>query len=452
MKQDDEVFRPEEILEGLLRRAKKTGAAEAEVYLAKSSSLAVAAKGGVIDQVRRHDEYSAALRLISDERLGFAYTSVFTPEALDETAARAATGVQLTDPQPGLGLPGPPDGPYPEVEGPDLSAFDIPVEDKMVRVLEMEKTALETDKRVERVRTAEYRESRGASWLVNSHGVSYSHSGAIFSGSLTAKAVENDQAEMGGWGDFSRKYAKLDLKEIGREAARRAVAGLGGEKVKSYKGKVILENSVLDSFVGLLAGSFLADSVRKGKSLLAGKIDKRTASELITLVDDGLLPGGISASPADGEGVPRGRTVLINQGVLKSYLYDVTNARLENRRSTGNAVRGMKSPPGIGLTNLILEPGKRTLEELMADMGEGLFVTDVLGMHTANPITGDFSLGCSGFWINNGKIVHPVKGMALAGNLLTMLQNIVELGSDLRMFGAISVPSALVDDLSVSGL
>ncbi|MFH1137200.1 MAG: TldD/PmbA family protein [Pseudomonadota bacterium] len=444
--------RPEEVLEALLRRARKTGAAEAEVYVAKTSSLAVAAKGGVIDQVRRHDEFSAALRLIDQGRLGFAHTSVFSPAALDETAARAAAGFESTDPQPGLGLPGPPAGPWPVVEGPDLTASAVPLEEKMAAVLEMERVALAADSRVERVRTAEYREGSGAVWLANSLGLVYSHAGTVFSGTLTVKAVEHDQAEMGGWGEFSRKYKELDLRAIGREAALRAVMGLGGIKVKTYKGPVILENSVMASFIGVLAGSFPADGVRKGKSLLAGKLGEKIAAEEIDLADDGLWPGGIAASPADGEGVPRRRTALIKDGVLQGFLYDVTHARLDGRESTGNAVRGLKSPPGIGVTNLVLQPGKDSLEQLQARLGEGLLVADVLGVHTANPITGNFSLGCSGFWIKNGRILHPVKGMALAGNLLSLLTRTVALGSDARKFGAISVPSALVDGLTVSGL
>ena len=443
----------EEVVERLMNAAAETGAPEYEVYMVQRRSLAIAAQKGRIDQVRRNDEAGAALRIVDRGRLGFAYTSVFTPEAIKHTAAQAAAAAELSDPIPGLALPTPPAGPWPEVDGSDPDAGRVSHEAKMDRVLAMEAAALDYDPRIERVRQAEYRESDYTLRLANSHGLTYENSGAVFSGSLMAKAADGDEAETGYEGDFSRRHDRLDLTAIAREAARRAVESLGGRKIAGGKGAVLLENHVVADFLGVLSSSFLADSVHKGKSMLAGKAGQRIMSAGLILHDDGLYPGGLATSPADAEGTPKQRTVLVDRGVLTGYLYDETRARVDGTASTGNAGRGgYKGPPGNTPTNLILLPGTRDLPELCRDLDNGLLITDVMGVHTANAISGDFSLGVSGIRLRSGRPDHPVKGMALAGNILDLFDRVAEIGADLKLFGSIGAPSLLVEKLTLSGL
>ena len=443
---------PEEIIGRLSEEARKTGVDEWEVYLTQGRSLAVAAKEGKIDQVRRSDGLAASLRLIHQGRLGFAYTSVFTPEALADTAARASAGARLTDPQPHLALPGPPDGPYPELDQVDPEFSSLSQQEKMDRVLAMEAAALGMDPRVERVRQAEYSESEFNIWLVNCHGLEYRNSGHLYSAHLMAKAADGDEAEMGAEGDFAWRRKDLDLEAIGRDAASRALAGLGGRKVATGQTGVILDRRTTAVFLDILSSSFLADNVQKGKSSLAGKIGRKIVSSAISLVDDGLYPGGLASSPSDDEGTPSRRTVLIEEGVLKSFLYDLPRARQDGVPSTGNAGRGgAKTPPGVSTTNFILTPGQKSPEELMAELGTGMIVTDVLGAHTADAISGDFSVGVSGFWVSGGEKIHPVKGMALAGNLFTMFGQVAAVGSDLKLYGATGAPSLLIEGLALSG-
>lgn len=440
------------IIEQLMEQADKLRIPEYEVFVVRKSAIAIAAKEGKIDQVRRNDEMGAALRIIQDGSLGFAYTSTFTPHAIKKTAAQALAAASLSDPQHELSLADPPEGAWPYVPAPDFSGIETPLEEKMERVKNMEASAMNYDKRVERVRQAEYHESEYTVRLCNSKGVDYTNSGAVYSGSLSAKATEGDDAEIGYEGDFSLAYKDLDLDEIGKNAARRATRRLGGVKVPTRTGPVLLENRVVATFIGILAGSFMADNVQRGKSKLAGKIGISVMSESVGLVDDGLHPGGIGTSPADAEGVPSQKTVLIENGVLKSYLYDIPRANIDGVKSTGNAGRGLKSPPGLTITNLIMNPGDSSLDELISQMGSGLLVTDVMGAHTADPISGDFSLGVSGVWYENGRLLHPVKGVALAGNILDMFKNVAAIGSDLRLFGSTGTPSVIIDGLTVSGL
>ena len=449
---DPALSDPEAILDYLLDAAEQTGVPEFEVYLSRSGSLAVAAKDGTIEQIRRHDELSASVRLIDDNRLGFSYTSVFTPEAMNSTVSQAAAGLALSDPQPELALPEPPEEPYPITIGYDHGLTNIPLAEKMDRVLEMEAVALDLDPRVDRVRQAEYREARYRIWMANSNGVTYDHAGTVFSGHLMVKAIRGDEAELGHESDFSRRYRDLNLKAIGREAAARAISSLGGRKVKTGKATVILENRVASVFLRLLSASFLADNVQKGKSLLAGKVGRRVMSEKIRLVDDGLYTRGLATAPADAEGVPHQTTHLVKDGFLMGFLYDTVRARLAGVPSTGNAARASKAPPAISPSNFIIMAGENGPQDLADQLGEGLLITEVMGAHTANPISGDFSLGFSGIWLTNGRPVYPVKGMAVAGNLLTLFQGVAEVGSDLRLFGATGAPSLLVEGLTLSGV
>ena len=443
---------PEAILDYLLDTADRTGAEEYEVYLGKSSSLALAAKDGAVEQISRHDELSAAVRLIDQNRLGFSYTTVFTPEAMTGAVTQAAAGMGLSDPQPELALPHPPEEYYPITVGYDHSLTNITLNEKMDRVLEMEAAALDLDPRVEKVRLAEYRESRRRIWLANSNGLSYENAATVFSGYLMVKASQGAEAEMGYESDFSRRYRELNLKAIGRGAAARAISSLGGRKIKTGQATVILENRVASVFLGLLSGSFLADNIQKGKSLLAGKVGRRIMSDSIKLLDDGLYARGVGTSPADAEGVPSQTTVLVNDGLLLGFLYDTVHARRAGVSSTGNAGRTSKTPPGISPSNFVLMAGEKGPQDLADELGDGLLVTEVMGAHTANPISGDFSLGVSGIWLAKGRPVFPVKGMALAGNLLTLFDRVAAVGSDLRLFGSTGAPSLLVEDLILSGL
>jgi len=440
------------LLDRLEERTQKVGVEEYEIYLVRIKSLTIGVKEARTDQVRRTEESSAAFRFVDRRRLGFGYTSVFTPEAVERAVSEASAGAKLTDPQPGLGLPQPPD------RWPGLDVFDpelarIPLTDKLAKVREMEAAALNSDRRVEKVRQAEYREGEVSIRLVNSHGLRYRHQGTLVTVSLMTKAAEGSEAEMGYEFDFARRFRELNFEAVGREAAGRAVRSLGGRKAVGGRRPVILENRVAAEFLDILAASFLADNVQKGKSTLAGRLGRKIMAPGVSLIDDGLYPLGLATSPGDAEGTPSQKTVLVDQGVLSSFLYDYSHARVDGLASTGNAERsGPKSPPGIEQTNLYLAPGSKSFKELCQALGEGLLVSEVMGVHTADPISGDFSFGLTGVWLKNGQPDHPVKGMALAGNIFRMFDQAVEIGSDLKYFGSTGAPSLLIGELSVSGL
>jgi PmbA protein len=197
----------------------------------------------------------------------------------------------------------------------------------------------------------------------------------------------------------------------------------------------------------------MGDAVFKGKSLLAGKVGAQIVSSLLTIRDDGTLPKGMATAPFDGEGVAQQNTVVVSDGILQGYLYDTLYAGKMGTVSTGNSARGgVKGLPHLGATNLFIENGCTPAASLIAGIGRGLLLTDLIGMHTANSISGDFSVGAAGFLIENGQIVHPVKGIAIAGNILDLFSTVVQLGDDLRFYSTVGAPSLLVSSMDISGL
>jgi len=216
---------------------------------------------------------------------------------------------------------------------------------------------------------------------------------------------------------------------------------------------------VAAEFLSLVAHSFLTDQVQKGKSPLKGKRGERFFSPILTIVDDGLYAEGISTAPVDGEGVPSQRTPLVGQGVVTGYLYDRYWANRENQSSAGSGVgstgnsrrHGIKSPPGVGTSNFFIEPGQLDPPKLMESLSRGMVVEEVMGLHTVDPISGDFSLGCTGKWVERGERVHPVKSIAIAGNLFELFRKVIGVGRDLRFFGGVGSPTLLVEKLLISG-
>jgi PmbA protein len=192
------------------------------------------------------------------------------------------------------------------------------------------------------------------------------------------------------------------------------------------------------------------DSVYRGASFLAGKLGEKIAGENVTVIDDGTLPGGFGTSPFDGEGVPTRRTVVIERGVLKSYLLNTYTAKKLGMQTTGNASRGLAGTPGIGAGNYFLQAGEKSPQQIISSISEGLYVTELLGFGV-NLVTGDYSRGASGLWISGGELAYPVEEITIAGNLKQMFENISEIGSDLEFRGSVAAPTVRIDGLTVGG-
>jgi PmbA protein len=253
------------------------------------------------------------------------------------------------------------------------------------------------------------------------------------------------------WYSVARSLGRLDSPEhVGRVAAQRALRRLGARKVKTQRVPVVFDPMVARSLLENVFEAVNGDAIYRGASFLAGKLGERVAGENVTVVDDGTLPGGFGTSPFDDEGVPTQRTVVIERGVLKSYLLNAYAARKLGLKTTGNAARGLAGTPGIGVGNFFFEQGTKTPQEIIAEVRDGLYLTEFLGFGV-NLVTGDFSRGAAGMWIVNGELAYPVHEITVAGNLREMLTNISEIGNDLEFRGSVAAPTLRIDGLTVAG-
>lgn len=436
----------------ILSRTLRLGVENAEIYLLSSRATTIEVKDQKIDAFVSANTCGAGLRVMQDNRVGFAFAALSDGSEIDALVKNAVTAAEFTEPDVYNRLPAPS-----AISNADLQLFDaglskVTEEEKIARVMTLEAEARKRDKRIKVVRKASARDSMYTVVLMNSQGVNLSFRGTSCSAGILVMADDGRHREMGWESDFSRVFTQLDVGTIGRRGAENALQLLGAKSVPTCKVPVLLTPLTAVGFLDILAAPFSANAVQKGKSLFRDRVGERVAASTLQLIDDGLLPGGAGTAPFDDEGVPMQRKHLIRNGVLEGYLHNSYTAAKAGVASTGNGMRsGYASTPHVGTANLYIEAGNLTKDQLLQAMEKGLIVTEVMGMHTANPISGDFSVGVSGLWVEKGRVSHPVRGGAIAGNLIDLLKMIKGVGSDLRFYGAKGSPSLLIDNLSVSG-
>jgi PmbA protein len=431
---------------------KKSGARQWEVLVARSRGLDIGVRGAEVDKFQQYDSIGLAVRLVKDDRLGFSYALGQGAGGVARAVQAALAAARSADPEPELSLAGPTGTPASDLELFDGSLAVEPLEAKIDRARVLVDAAKAADPRVRHVHPAEVGETVGESILVTSLGLEQRQRTTRVSALVTAVA-EGDGAQEEGWKSCSRRFwADLDLTEVGRTAGRKAADFLGAGPVADGRWEVILTSEVAADFLYLLATSLLGDNLVKGRSLLAGRLDEQPLSPLVTVVDDGLLPRGLGSAHFDDEGTPQGAKTLIEGGVVKDFVFDRLWGARRGVASTGNAVRGsLKTPPVVGFTNLYLEPGQGALGDVAAELERGLVVSAILGGHTADPVSGQFSFGAAGHLIEHGRLTRAVKGIALAGHLLELFSAVRALSGDLAFHGRIGAPSVLVSGVSVSG-
>ncbi|GFO69168.1 peptidase [Geomonas limicola] len=434
-----------------LLEAKKPDAFE--VMLTRSRDLSVEARNGQVDAFRCAEPLGVAVRVKIGPGLGFSFSTSLEKTALERMVEGAVVAATMQTPDPSCVLPAPAPGGYPVLPGLYDPAFAAtPDEDKVERALELERRVLAQDSRVKRVRKCSYSESVYQVLIQNSLGIAAQYQGSQLSLSASAVAEADGGAQMGWDYGFSHRFDGVDPELVAAGAAGKAVALLGARSLATMRCPVVLDRHVAAQLLDVLSGSFLGENVHKGKSGLAGRTGERIFSGIVSVRDNGLLENGPGSAPCDGEGVPQQDTPLVTSGVLQGFLYDSYWGSRLGATSTGNSVRGgVKGPPRLAVHNLHLENGTSTPEELRAGIGRGVLITEVLGMHTANAISGDFSVGAAGYYLEGGEPVHPVKGIAIAGNLFELFNNVELVGNDLRFFGTVGSPSLRIGELDVSG-
>lgn len=436
-----------------VRLALDRGASDAECTLSEGEEFSAGVRMRSLETLKDAGSRGAGLRVLLGQHVGSSYTSDLSREGIRKLvdSALEIAAISTEDPQAGL-----PDASELGSFAGDLDLYsdDIGSIDTTARIdqaLQAEDAALTADPRITNSEGASFDAYNGARVFANSRGFLGSYRISSCSLSATPVAREGESMERDFWYSRARSYAKLESPAaIGRKAAERALRRLGSRKVPTQKVPVVFDQLTARSLISNIFEAVDGESIYRKASFLAGQLGERVASENVTIIDDGTMPGLFGTSPFDDEGVPTRRTVVIDRGVLASYLLNTYTARKLGLRTTGNAARGITGNASVGHGNLFLEKGQRSPDEIIRGIAKGLYVTELIGSGI-NVVTGDYSRGAAGLWIENGEFAYPVSEITIASTLQEMLMNFAIVGSDLEFRSSVASPTLMIGEMTVSG-
>lgn len=438
----------------MVSRAMSGGASAAECVIAEGDEFSTLVRLGQVETLKESGSRSIGVRVFNGKRAASTYSSDFSRDGLDRMLKSALELSKITSEDPFGGLPeasqlGSLSGNL-DLYHPDV--YSLPGQERIAYARRAEKAAMDVDARIKNSDGGSFDAATGHKIFANSLGFlgeyrrSYCSVAAVPIAQDESGAMQRDY-----WFSVARSLAKLDSPEnVGKIAAQRTLRRLGARKVKTAQVPVIFDPLVAASILEHIFEGINGDSVYRGASFLAGKLTEKIAADHITVIDDGTIPGGFGTSPFDGEGVPTRRTVVVENGVLKSYLLNTYTAKKLKLQTTGNASRGLAGTPGIGIGNYFLQPGTKSPAEVIGGIKEGLYVTEFLGQGV-NLVTGDYSRGASGMWVSGGQFAYPVEEITVAGNLKDIFFNISEIANDLEFRGPVACPTIRIDGLTVGG-
>jgi len=444
------------LAEDVVRRAKAHGADDADVLVAAGTEFESTVREGQIERLMEADSRALGLRVFVGGRPAITYTSDFASNALDRLAEETVQLARITDPDPAMGLPDP-EAWAERFEG-DLEMYDPTLQGvandiKIELARRCEAAAFDFDPRITKSDGATCSTDVGVRALANSRGFAGAY--RFSSASLQVEVMADDEEgkkRNDHWYTVERFFDRLEPPEaVGRQAAARALARLGARKVATREVPVIWENKLAQRIAGMIARAASGEALYRRQTFLMDLEGEDIASKLVTVVDDPHMPARLGSVPFDGEGVTTRRNDIVIDGVFRGFLFDTYTARKTGRRTTGSAQRGIASPPGVGTSNTILQPGSSSYDEILGSVKDGLFLTDLMGFGV-NITTGDFSQGAGGHWIENGELAYPVTEINVSGNLRDMLRDIEMVGNDLFFRGSSGAPTVLMKKLMVSGL
>lgn len=436
----------------VVKLARDAGATDAECTLAEGEEFSANVRMRELENLKEAGSRAAGLRILIGRKTGSSYTSDLSREGIAHLVKSAVELSDITTDDPHADLPEA--GELGSIEG-DLKLYSEDVEGletglKVETAKRAEEAALSADPRISNSEGASFETHIGRHIFANSRGFAGEYRSSYCGLSTVPVARDGDSMERDYWESSSRGFAGLEAPEtVGRKAAERALRRLNAVKVDTGKVPVVFEPRTARSLLDNLFEAVHGMLIYRHESFLAGKLGQRVASENVTVVDDGTLPGLFGTSPFDDEGVPSRRTVVIERGVLKSYLLNSYAARKLGMKTTGNASRGLTGNAGIGHGNFFLEKGVQTPEQMIAGIADGFYVTELIGMGV-NIVTGDYSRGAAGIWIRNGELAFAVSEVTIAGNLQEMLLNL-EAGNDLEFRNSVASPTLKIGEMTVGG-
>ena len=439
------------LAQDLLARAAKQGATASDVMVADGETLSVQVRMGAVDRLTKAREKRLGLRVFFGQRSASASTSDFSRDSLEQFVGETCALAQAVIEDPVSGLPEP--GQY-TTDIPDLDIYDptkLQTDQQIERAIRAERAAFAADPRITNSEGGECDSSSGRIILANSHGFLGQYANSSFSLSVSPIASDGAGMQRDYWYGVDRSFAKLDSPEaIGKEATRRTVRKLGARKVPTCCAPIVFDPEAAGSLLGHLCSALSGYALYKGASFLVGQLGAQIAPEFVTIYDDGRMPGGLGTRPFDGEGLPTRKQAVVERGRLTSYLLDTYSGKKLGLPSTGNAARSIGESPSAGPTNFYMVPGTASPETIIGSVKRGLYVTDLIGFGI-NMVTGDYSRGASGFWIENGELAYPVEEITIAGNLKQMYANIEMIGTDLVFRGRVACPTVKLAEMTIAG-
>jgi PmbA protein len=443
-----------ELAAGVVSRAMKAGASAAEAVIREATEFSTVVRLGQVETLKESGSRSIGMRVFLGQRSASTYSSDFTEDGISRLIQGAFDLARVTSEDPYAGIPEA--SQLGSIQG-DLKlyyddVYSLPPEERIDYARRAERAALDADPRMKNSDGGSFDAALGYKVLANSHGFlgefrrSYS--------SVYAAPIAQDESgamQRDCWFSMARTLKKLESPEsVGREAARRTLRRLGARKIASTHAPIVLDPLVAGSILDNIFEAVNGDAVYRQSSFLSGKLGEKVAADDITIIDDGTIPEGFGTGPFDDEGIPTQRTPVIENGILKSYLLNTYTAKKLGLKTTGNAARGLAGNPGISSGNFFLQKGQRTPQQIIGDIKRGLYIVQFLGFGV-NMVTGDFSRGASGLWIENGELTYPVEEITVAGNLREMLNNISEIGNDLEFRGSTAAPTLRIDGMTIAG-
>ena len=443
----------------VVAQAMKAGATDAEAVAREGDEFSVNVRMGQVETLKESGARALGLRVFQGKRSASASTSDLTADGIRQLVDGALALVRVTEEDSFAGLPE--SGEFGQIREDQHLYFDdvysLPSEERIEWARRTEAAALAADPRITNSDGGSFDAATGRKVLANSRGFVGSYRTSYAGVSAAPLAVDaNGTMQRDGWWSSARSFAHLDTPEnVGKEAARRTLRRLGARRVPTQRTPIVFAAEVARTLIGSIFEAASGDSIWRSASFLAGKLGELIAAENITIVDDNLMmlptgAGGFGTSPFDGEGLPSRRTVVVEGGVLRNYLLNTYTARKLGMKSTHNASRGLAGAPGIGCGNLYLEPGALTPEEIIGGVEAGLYVTSLMGFGT-NLVTGDYSRGATGLWIEKGQLTHAVEEVTVAGNLGEMFRHVTAIGNDLVFRGSVACPTLRIDGMTVAG-
>ncbi len=422
---------------------------EYEVYMERRKKTNIESSEEKLENLLRAEEVGVGIRVFKDKRMGFSYTTSLEESSVKNCVSIAVQVCQITPEDEGFSL-----GACKNLG--ELKTFydeegiKRSLEEKIDLIIGLEKRAKSLDKRVKGVRKVSLKETELEVLCFNSCGLFYDYRGTWYTLMMAVLAEEDGDSSISYEFCGARSLMELPLENLIRDVVFKATATLKPSEMETTKIPAVFFREASAMILEAFSTIFLGDALVKGKTFLKGTEGTEVFSQKLTIVDDGTLKGGFMSLPVDAEGYPMSKKVVVDKGVFKGFLHSTYTALKSGAEPTGNSLReGFRSLPLSGITNLYIEPGMKSLEDLL--QGDVFLITDLMGLHTVDPVSGDFSLGASGIIYRQGRRQKGVRGVVIGGNIRDVWGSVVEVGNDLRFYGNVGSPSLLVESITVGG-